>query len=124
VPGEKIVRTSPTKTPGSTVLRTFLSEQNSNFNAKGHGHARCEQLAGLCKHAEEHGGNETISVPTLSLTSFVERVDLRRLDLVKMDIEDAKYDGLVGAGPIIARLKPMIVLNATPEDIRDPFEKR
>jgi hypothetical protein len=42
-------------------------------------------------------------VPTLSLTSFAERVD---------------------AGPIIARFTPTIVVEATSEDIRLPVEKR
>jgi len=69
------------------------------------------------------GRSETISVPTLSLKSFAERVDLRRLDLIKMDIEGAEYDALVGAGPIIARFRPAIVLEAT-EDISVPVEKR
>jgi FkbM family methyltransferase len=70
------------------------------------------------------GRKETISVPTLSLTSFAERVDLRRLDLIKMDIEGAEYDALVGASPIIARFKPTIVLEAAPKDISLPVEKR
>jgi FkbM family methyltransferase len=69
------------------------------------------------------GGTEKISVPTISLTSFAERVDLQRLDLIKMDIEGAEYDALAGAGPIIARFKPTIVLEAT-EDINLPVEKR
>jgi Methyltransferase FkbM domain len=38
------------------------------------------------------GGSRTISVPTLSLTSFAERVDLQRLDFIKMDIEGTEYD--------------------------------
>jgi FkbM family methyltransferase len=70
------------------------------------------------------GGIETISVPTLSLTSFADRVDLRRLDLIKMDIEGGEYDALVGAIPIIARFKPTIVLEGTPDDIGLPAEKR
>src|ERR1700730_7381841 len=47
------------------------------------------------------GGSRTISVPTLSLTSFAERVDLRRLDFIKLDIEGGEYDALIGAIPII-----------------------
>jgi FkbM family methyltransferase len=70
------------------------------------------------------GGSEAVSVPTLSLASFAERVDLGRLDLIKMDIEGAEYDALVGANSIIARFKPTIVLEATPEDISLPVEKR
>ena len=64
-----------------------------------------------------------MSVPTLSLTSFAQRVRLERLDLIKMDIEGAEYDALVGAGPIIARFKPTIVLEATPQDTGLPVEK-
>ena len=70
------------------------------------------------------GGSETISVPTLSLTSFAECVDLRRLDLIKMDIEGAEYDALVGASSIIARFKPTIVLEAAPKDTSLPVDKR
>jgi FkbM family methyltransferase len=73
---------------------------------------------------KDMGGIKTISVPTLSLTSFAERVDLRRLDLIKMDIEGAEYDALVGAIPIIVRFKPTIVLEATPDDMGLPAEKR
>jgi FkbM family methyltransferase len=70
------------------------------------------------------GGSETISVPTLSLTEFAQRIDLQRLDLIKMDIEGAEFDALVGAGPIIVRFRPTIILEATPEDIGLPPEKR
>ena len=77
--------------------------------------------ASILKNA---GRKKTISVPTLSLASFAERVELRRLDLIKMDIEGAEYDALVGASPIIARFKPTIVLEAAPKDISLPVEKR
>jgi FkbM family methyltransferase len=77
--------------------------------------------ASILKNA---GRKKTISVPTLSLTSFAERVDLRQLDLIKMDIEGAEYDALVGAKPIIARFKPTIVLEAAPKDVSLPVEKR
>jgi FkbM family methyltransferase len=77
--------------------------------------------ASILKNA---GRKETILVPTLSLTSFAERARLRRLDLIKMDIEGAEYDALVGASQIIARFKPMIVLEAAPKDISLPVEKR
>jgi hypothetical protein len=40
-----------------------------------------------------------------------------------LDIEGAEYDALVGAGPIIARFIPTIVVEATPEDTRLPIEK-
>jgi hypothetical protein len=40
-----------------------------------------------------------------------------------LDIEGAEYDALVSAGPIIARFKPTIVVEATPEDTRLPVEK-
>jgi FkbM family methyltransferase len=73
---------------------------------------------------KDAGRKKTISVPTLSLTSFAERVDLRRLDLIKMDIEGAEYDALVGASTIIARFKPTIVLEAAPKDVSLPLEKR
>jgi FkbM family methyltransferase len=73
---------------------------------------------------KDMGGSETISVPTLSLASFAERVDLRRLDLIKMDIEGAEYDALVGASPIIARFKPTIILEAAPKELNLPVEKR
>jgi FkbM family methyltransferase len=77
--------------------------------------------ASIVKNA---GRRETISVPTVSLTSFAERVDLQQLDLIKMDIEGAEYDALVGASPIIVRFKPTIVLEAAPNDISLPVEKR
>ena len=46
-----------------------------------------------------------------------------RVSLIKMDIEGGEYDALIGAGPIIARFKPTIVLEAT-EDVSLPVEKR
>lgn len=72
---------------------------------------------------ESKGGTETISVPTLSLTSFAKRVDVGRLDLIKIDIEGAEYDALVGAGRIIARFKPTIVVEATGGDRWDAIVK-
>jgi hypothetical protein len=69
-------------------------------------------------------GSGTISVPTLSLSSFAERVGLRRLDLIKLDIEGGEYDALVGAIPIITRFRPTIVLEASPGDTSLPIEKR
>jgi len=77
--------------------------------------------ASIMKNA---GRTKTVSVPTLSLTSFAERVELRRLDLIKMDIEGAEYDALLGASPIIVRFKPTIVLEVAPKDISLPVEKR
>jgi hypothetical protein len=49
-------------------------------------------------------------VRTLPLSKVTKRLDLSRLDLIKMDIEGAEYQALVGASELIERFHPKIVM--------------
>jgi FkbM family methyltransferase len=57
-----------------------------------------------------------MSVPTVTLAGVAERLDLKRLDAVKMDVEGAEYLALTGAKTLLDRFKPKIILEATPQE--------
>ena len=55
------------------------------------------------------------SFPTLPLDTFAARERLVRVDLVKIDVEGAEASVLAGAGEVLARHRPMLVLEWNPE---------
>jgi FkbM family methyltransferase len=56
-------------------------------------------------------------VPTISLDGFTEANSIRRVDLIKMDIEGAEFDALVGARKLIASSLPILILEANEVDV-------
>jgi FkbM family methyltransferase len=78
-----------------------------NFSAKG--------TSGFCNDE----GNSKVDV--VAIDDFVESEGLKKLDLIKMDIEGAELNALKGAAAAITRFKPklMICLYHLPEDITE-----
>lgn len=64
-------------------------------------------------------GPEFTDVKVVSLDSFVEENNLKKVDFIKMDIEGAEVDALHGAEKTIKKYKPKLVvaLYHRPEDI-------
>ena len=52
------------------------------------------------------------SVQTLSLDSWAKQSKLRRLDLIKMDIEGAEIEALEGAGEVLRQYQPRLLIQA------------
>lgn len=55
------------------------------------------------------------SFPTVPLDTFARREGLERVDLVKIDVEGAEASVLAGGREVIARHRPMIILEWNPE---------
>jgi FkbM family methyltransferase len=68
-------------------------------------------------YANGAGDVEAYHVPTIALDDFVQYTGLTP-DVVKMDIEGAEYDALVGMRSTIERAKPHMVLETQPDDVR------
>jgi FkbM family methyltransferase len=64
----------------------------------------------------DFGRQSARTVPTVTLERVAEREGLDRVDLVKMDIEGAEYNALRGAEGLLAKYKPILVLEASPSD--------
>ncbi len=62
------------------------------------------------------GRSQTL-VETLALDDFVKEIGLQP-DLIKMDIEGAEYDALLGCSQLIDTHKPIFILEQTPKDTR------
>jgi FkbM family methyltransferase len=58
-----------------------------------------------------------VAVPTLALDDFVSATDLRP-SFIKMDIEGAEFDALGGMTRLLQEVRPVLVLEQTPEDMR------
>jgi FkbM family methyltransferase len=64
----------------------------------------------------DFGRQSARTVHTVTLERVAEREGLDRVDLVKMDIEGAEYNALRGAEGLLAKYKPILVLEASPSD--------
>jgi len=82
------------------------------------GEARIDMSRGsvLASIVRDFGGHRTETVKTITLDNFAERLDVSKVDVIKMDIEGAEYQALQGARGLIERYRPTIVLEATPEE--------
>jgi FkbM family methyltransferase len=61
-----------------------------------------------------------VRVPTASIDSLAEKYGLQRISFIKLDVEGAELDALVGGRSVIARDKPIIMF----ELLDDPFGER
>ena len=46
-------------------------------------------------------GSDTVSVPALTLSSFVERIGIGEFDLLKMDIEGSEHAAVLSADALV-----------------------
>jgi len=54
----------------------------------------------------------TESIQTVSIDVWAKRSKLRRLDLIKMDIEGAEIEALEGAGEVLRKYQPRLLIQA------------
>lgn len=64
-----------------------------------------------------HVSENTVDIATISLDDFVEDVGLVP-DFVKMDIEGAEFDALLGFERTLSKCKPTVILEQSPDDAR------
>jgi FkbM family methyltransferase len=66
------------------------------------------------------GGSKTIKVPVTTLDLYAESINLKRLDLLKLDVEGAELYALRGARSVLSRLKPAVLFEVGYQNLR-PF---
>lgn len=77
-----------------------------------------EVASEMLVHHDGQGRTETIEVTRLD-----DKLDLPRLDIIKIDVESAEYEMLLGAGKTISRHRPLIYVEdseAELESMRQP----
>ncbi|MDR0677677.1 MAG: FkbM family methyltransferase [Holosporaceae bacterium] len=57
-------------------------------------------------------------VETITIDSFVEREEIKRLDLIKLDIEGSELMALYGASETIKKYRPVIILGVKQESLK------
>ena len=58
------------------------------------------------------------TIPTLTLDDFVAQHPLQRLDLIKIDIQGAEPRFLTGATKTLQRLRPQLLMEFSPDDLK------
>lgn len=58
----------------------------------------------------EKKGKHTLRIKTITIDSFVEKNKIKKVDLIKMDIEGAEFDTLKGAVKTLKRDKPDLII--------------
>ena len=88
--------------------------KEKKFSIENYGLGSCERVA---KYVSNEGastlnpnGSETGKIITLD--SWIEENKLPRVDWIKMDVEGAELDALMGAATTIARFKPILTISA------------
>jgi FkbM family methyltransferase len=104
-------------------VRTMLEE---NIRRNNHSHVTIFPFALFCREGEGHlrgydnlntflspaqASSET-AVPMVVFDKFAGNLDLRTLDLIKMDVEGAEYDILLGMRQVLEKYHPTLVLEA------------
>jgi FkbM family methyltransferase len=67
---------------------------------------------------EVTSGNGVEDVPVEPLDAIVQRLDLRRIDVLKLDIEGAEYAALVGAEETLRLHRPLILIELFDASLR------
>lgn len=77
------------------------------------------QGVGRSSIVRDFGAVKTLSIEGITLNDLVEKLDLKRLDLLKLDIEGAELATLAGGIQIIERFKPAIVIECERQSFQD-----
>lgn len=84
------------------------TSRETEFYAPVDGH---EGVGGL-RDTERAPLDRVIRVPVRTLDEFAAAYGIRRLDFIKMDVEGGEWDVLKGGAGVLARFRPLILLEA------------
>jgi FkbM family methyltransferase len=74
-------------------------------------------LASITNLTDKAGPLRTV-IPTRTLDDFVQRERINRIDLIKIDIQGAEPRFLTGAQNTLNRLRPQLLMEFSPDDLR------
>jgi FkbM family methyltransferase len=95
----------------TTLVKKALGEKNSELKFYMADESFTNQ--GMGTKLKSHGHVEKeINVFQVSIDSFVEENNIQKVDFIKMDIQGAEYDALIGAKKLIEDNRPKIFLEA------------
>lgn len=80
-----------------------------NWDIRNHGTATLAEI--------NCGNGPGLNVPVVSADEYVDAVGLSRLDVIKLDIQGAEMAFLEGAACTIARYRPIMVVEFSPDDL-------
>ena len=80
----------------------------SKVNSENHGRSS------LSSHSS---GSETETIVTVTLDSYCEDKKINSIDIIKLDIQGAEFSALDGARSTLARLRPILLTEVSPNDL-------
>jgi FkbM family methyltransferase len=88
-------------------------EEAALSNCEGTAQLDCSAGAVSASIVQNFGGTKTEMVRTSTLSSVSAKLELKRIDLIKLDIEGSEYDALESARELLAQFKPKLVLEGS-----------
>lgn len=74
-----------------------------------------------CKYSETKTNSKVINVPAVTLDYVVQRLNLKNVDLIKIDVEGAEIEVLEGAINTLYKFRPHIVMEVWFNNLRQVF---
>jgi len=95
-----------------TVVRKAVYERDTHIKLHV---ARKENLgmSSILKHDTESG--EVLNVEAVSLDEYLKNKNINEVKIIKLDIEGAELPALKGMDNILSRLKPVLIVEVSPE---------
>jgi FkbM family methyltransferase len=108
---KKNLSLNPALAQNITVVNSFVSEKSdTNPEIVAYSSWKVDGQRGLSDHPVHWGTPKgTEGVPAISLNDFVEKFDVQRIDLIKIDTDGHEYEVFKGANLAIQKFRPKII---------------